>query len=68
MKRFLKENKIKFHKINENADEIQKGSFCPLPKIYADRYIDDRGFPAFPGWDVVYGYYYQLFLNSFGGK
>jgi hypothetical protein len=39
---FLKENGIKFHTINENADPSD--DFNPYPKVFAHLYIDDRGF------------------------
>jgi hypothetical protein len=60
METFLKDNNIHFHKINENADQIQSGTFNPSPKIFADVYFDDRSFPPFPGWDIVYGYYHRI--------
>jgi len=53
MEQFLNYNKIKFHKINENADEIQKGSFNPTPKIYANIYLDDRGLMFIPDWKLI---------------
>lgn len=39
---FLNDNKIKFHTFNKNVD--LDDNFDPYPKIYADLYIDDRGF------------------------
>ena len=53
MEQFLNYNKIKFHKINENADQIQQGSFCPTPKIFADIYLDDRGLMFIPDWGLI---------------
>lgn len=38
---FLKEKGIKYHYINENSPIVTYGCY---PKIYADLYIDDRGF------------------------
>jgi hydroxymethylpyrimidine pyrophosphatase-like HAD family hydrolase len=48
---FLKSNKIKFHKINKNANCVKFGCF---PKIYADYYIDDRNLLATDDWKLMY--------------
>lgn len=50
MVKFLEDNGIPYHYINENYPE---NGFLPEPKIYADIYIDDRNLGGFPGWDVV---------------
>ncbi|MHB1419308.1 MAG: hypothetical protein ACYCX4_06910 [Bacillota bacterium] len=47
-KKFLKDNDIFYDKINENIDDL---GFTTSPKIYADLYIDDRGW--FPGWKKI---------------
>lgn len=45
MKKFLDNNGVKYHNINENAEEILNDPAWEnfSPKIYADLYIDDRG-------------------------
>jgi len=48
---FCKENGIEFDAINNNI----KSGFMPLPKIYADLYIDDRGLMGIPSdWNTIY--------------
>lgn len=41
MKDFLDNNGIKYNRINENSRRVTFGCW---PKIYANMYIDDRGF------------------------
>jgi hypothetical protein len=47
---FLNRNGIKFHKANQNADNIDFNAF---PKIYADIYIDDRNLGGIPSWPDI---------------
>jgi len=59
MKNFLVKKKIKFHEINKN---IQGLNFNPVPKIYANIYIDDRNiFMNGINWFDIEGY---LFKNN----
>ena len=51
MKRFLYDNDIKYHKINENSQFL---TFNPYPKIYADIYIDDKQLGGLPLWLSIY--------------
>jgi hypothetical protein len=46
-------NEHDFHPNAVNANLIDAKGFA-VPKIYADVYLDDRGWPPFPGWDAVY--------------
>lgn len=49
-KKFLEDNNIPYHYINENISNL---SFKTSNKIYADVYIDDRNLGGFPGWHIV---------------
>ena len=52
---FLIKNEIKFHNINMNNSNI---SFRPIPKIYADIYIDDKNiFCDKINWDKIETYF-----------
>ena len=44
---FLKNNEVKYHKINENSDSLD---FKTSNKIYADYYIDDRSLDSNIDW------------------
>jgi len=48
---FLVNNGIKFHNININCPNID---FKPIPKIYADIYIDDRSLFYKDDWNLIY--------------
>jgi hypothetical protein len=51
VKEFLSDNKIQYHKINEN---IECNGFNPYPKVYADLYIDDKNLCGIPNWIDIY--------------
>lgn len=48
---FLKENNIRYHKINDNSDEME---FNPLPKIFYDVLVDDRNLGGLKPWKETY--------------
>ena len=52
---WLVKKKIKFHKINENADMHILG-FKPLPKIFYNCLVDDRNAFGFQGWEKTYNW------------
>ena len=47
VKDFLKANKVKYHRMNKNADHID---FTNSRKIYGDMYIDDKNYGAEIDW------------------
>jgi len=51
--KFLNENNIKYHKINENADFDIIG-FKPSPKIFYNILIDDAMLGGIPKWKEIY--------------
>ena len=51
MREWLKENNIKYHKINENSEVVTYG--CK-PKIYYDILIDDRSLIFTEDWELTY--------------
>ena len=53
---FLQLQGLKFDAVNKNSISID---FCPVPKIYADIYLDDRNFPKVDPADL-----WNMVLNS----
>ena len=54
---FLEEEEIKYDGININHPQL---GFHPVPKIYADIYIDDKQLGGIPGdWKAIKGLIYE---------
>lgn len=59
VKEWLEKHGIPFHTINNNVPEIY---FQPVPKVYADVYIDDRQLGGIPDdWEEIY----QMIMEQF---
>lgn len=48
---YCKQNGLEFNAVNENV--YKSATFNPYPKVYADMYIDDRGYGAVIDWDEI---------------
>jgi len=57
MTKWLEEHGIVPDAVNSNVYAV---SAFACPKILADVYLDDRNFPAFPGWMTVHAKYVPL--------
>jgi hypothetical protein len=54
MEDFLIKERIPFGGINRNSSTMTSTGFNPLPKIFADVYIDDRGLFPIEDWKDIY--------------
>lgn len=54
VEKYLRDNDIGFHKVNENEPEriLHYGINCR--KVSADLYIDDKGILGIPSWKKIY--------------
>jgi hypothetical protein len=51
---FLNQKRIPYGCINRNSSTMTSTGFNPLPKIFADVYIDDRGLFPIEDWKDIY--------------
>lgn len=47
---YCNQNGLEFNAVNANVSGL---GFNPYPKVYADMYIDDRGYGAVIDWDEI---------------
>lgn len=52
-RKFLENSGIRFHRLNEQAEEILI-KWGDTRKLSADLYIDDKGIGGLPHWDEIY--------------